>query len=148
MGKKMFSTSYFLNVSLRASALTNAIVNQFPQLKSAKDNYLLQEQSIFSKDANSDIIITLGITSTKLIADMRTQYLASSSSRALAGVWAQNILPSRITAIKLNEFITLTNASFPSTPRTVTTTNACNNTTFNTIVITTKTVTSTADHTH
>jgi hypothetical protein len=122
--EQMSSQSTLLRaLKVRMSSYLGALSELFPQLKHAQDNYLLQEQSIFAKDTKSDITITLCITSRSLISEMRTLYLSNSSSRAPTGAWAQNTLTSRVPIIKINESITLTNASFPSTPRTLATTN-------------------------
>jgi hypothetical protein len=124
-----------------------AISTKFPQITLATQNYLLQEQHIFAKDSSSDITISLCITSRAIIADMKTEYLKHAPSRPLTGVWAQGI-SGRVPQMPLNDTITLTNASFPSygTHLFTPTNNNHNSETHDTIIIPTKTVTSTADH--
>ena len=134
-------------IKTRMSTYLKAISTKFPQIEFAKNNYLLQEHSIFAKDNNSDIIISLCITSRTLIADMKTEYLKNAPSRPLAGVWSQGIT-GRVPQIQLSDSITLTNASFPSNSHSLNTPGSNNhsNDTHDTIIIPTKAITSTADH--
>jgi hypothetical protein len=79
---------------------------------------------------------------------MKTEYLQHAPSRPLTGVWAQGI-SGRVPQMPLNDTITLTNASFPSYSGTHLfnpNNNNHNSGTHDTIIIPTKTVTSTADH--
>jgi hypothetical protein len=130
----------------RIPTYVNALANKFPQLTLAKQTHILQEQTAFARDSQSEIIISICITSRALIAEMKAEYLKNSSSRPHSGVWAQNSQPTRTTPLIIDDTITLINVSFPQSTHALTSSITNDSTTHDTIIIPTKTITSTADH--